>query len=269
MSQIKETFLGTGAPDATKYYHSCFVVHDSDTRLLVDAGGGNGILVQLEKAGMPLESIRHLFVTHKHIDHIFGVFWILRFLGAKIAKDRAEDLTLYASDKVIKVIRDISPLFLKEKVTSLFDEKILFHPIDDQKEFSIGTWRMQPINLRSEKEEQFGFRLRADDGTDITCLGDEPYKDALLEYCEHTGCLIHNAYCLERDSERFNPHGMHHSSVRDACEAAIATKAGSLILYHTEDVSTFGNRKQEYMNEAKIYFDGKTLVPDDLETVIF
>ncbi|MBP9752039.1 MAG: MBL fold metallo-hydrolase, partial [Candidatus Moranbacteria bacterium] len=120
MISKKITFLGTGAADATKYYHSCFYIQDENIGLLVDAGGGNGILSQLEKADIPLENIRHLFVTHKHIDHLFGVFWILRFLGAKIAKEKAEDLTIYAPQSVIKIIRDIAPIFLKDKVTKLF-----------------------------------------------------------------------------------------------------------------------------------------------------
>ena len=263
----KITFLGTGAADATKYYHSCFYIQDDATGLLVDAGGGNGILSQLEKADIPLESIRHLFVTHKHIDHLFGVFWILRFLGAKIAKEKAEDLTIYAPQSVIKIIRDIAPIFLKDKVTKLFDEKITFHAIDGKEEIAIGSWHINPFDLRSEKEEQYGFRLRFDNGENLVCLGDEPYKEGLLESCKDTSYLIHNAFCLERDSEQFKPHDMHHSSVKDACEAATVTNAKNLILIHTEDRMTFGTRKQDYTEEAGKYYEGTTIVPDDLETI--
>jgi ribonuclease Z len=261
------TFLGTGAADTTKYYHSCFFIQANDSGLLVDAGGGNGILSQLEKTGIPLESIKHLFVTHKHIDHLFGVFWVLRFLGAKIANEKADGLTIYASNNVIKVIRDISPLFLKEKVTFLFDRKIMFHPIDSEEEFTVGAWTIKPFNLRSEKEEQFGFRLQFGDETNLTCLGDESYKDGLLDYCKNTDYLIHNAFCLERDSERFKPHDMHHSSVKDACEAVVAANAKNLIMIHTEDKATFGSRKQVYTEEARIYYQGKVFVPDDLEVI--
>lgn len=267
MVSKKITFLGTGAADATKYYHSCFYIQDESVGLLVDAGGGNGILSQLEKADIPLENIRHLFVTHKHIDHLFGVFWILRFLGAKIAKEKAEDLAIYAPQSVIKIIRDIAPIFLKDKVTKLFDGKISFHPIDEENEIIIGSWTIKPFDLRSEKEEQYGFRLRFNDGKNIVCLGDEPYKESLLESCKDTDYLIHNAFCLERDSERFKPHDMHHSSVKDACEAASLTNAKNLILIHTEDKATFGTRKTDYTEEAATYYKGTVIVPDDLEVV--
>lgn len=261
------TFLGTGAADATKYYHSCFYIQDDTVGLLVDAGGGNGILSQLEKADIPLESLRHLFVTHKHIDHLFGVFWILRFLGAKIAKGKAEDLTIYASARVIGIIRDIAPIFLKDKVTKLFDEKITFHPINEGEQVTIGSWEIKPFNLHSEKEEQYGFRLQFEDGKSIVCLGNEPYKESLFELCKDADYLLHNAFCLERDGERFKPHDMHHSTVKDACEAAVATNAKSLILIHTEDKATFGNRKQTYVEEAETYYNGAVFVPDDLEVI--
>ena len=48
--------------------------------LLVDAGGGNGILQQLEKAGIRLGDIHDMFITHAHTDHILGAVWDLQHL---------------------------------------------------------------------------------------------------------------------------------------------------------------------------------------------
>lgn len=42
--------LGTGYATATHCYNTCFILKTPDTMLLVDAGGGNGILNQLEEA---------------------------------------------------------------------------------------------------------------------------------------------------------------------------------------------------------------------------
>lgn len=41
--------LGTGYATATHCYNTCFILKTPDTMLLVDAGGGNGILNQLEE----------------------------------------------------------------------------------------------------------------------------------------------------------------------------------------------------------------------------
>lgn len=40
------TMLGTGSAFVTRCYNTCFVIDDDGTRLLVDAGGGNGVLRQ-------------------------------------------------------------------------------------------------------------------------------------------------------------------------------------------------------------------------------
>lgn len=267
MASRNITFLGTGAADATKYYHSCFYVRDEKTGLLVDTGGGGGILAQLEKASIPLEDIRFLFITHKHMDHLLGVFWILRFLGSKISKGTAEGLTIFAPEKVIKAIRDVSPIFLKEKITGLYDEKIQFKSINDGKEFSLGEWTIKPFDLQSKKEEQFGFRLTFKDGVSVVCLGDEPYKDTLLEQCKGADYFIHDAFCLERDRERFSPHEIHHATVKGAAEAGERAGAKNLVLVHTEDKATFGIRKELYTKESKKYFNGAVFVPNDLEVL--
>lgn len=46
------TMLGTGNALVTRCYNTCFTLHSMGGALmLVDAGGGNGILTQLERAG--------------------------------------------------------------------------------------------------------------------------------------------------------------------------------------------------------------------------
>ena len=74
----KLTMLGTGNALVTKCYNTCFTIHTPQTMLLVDAGGGNGILAQLEKAEIKLGDVHHVFITHAHTDHIIGVLWVLR-----------------------------------------------------------------------------------------------------------------------------------------------------------------------------------------------
>lgn len=44
MNQI--IMLGTGNATVTQCYNTCFLLETSTTRLLVDAGGGNGVLRQ-------------------------------------------------------------------------------------------------------------------------------------------------------------------------------------------------------------------------------
>ena len=66
------TMLGTGNALATRCYNTCVTLHGEKGVLLVDAGGGNGILTQLEKAGIRREDISDLLVTHAHTYHLLG-----------------------------------------------------------------------------------------------------------------------------------------------------------------------------------------------------
>mgnify|MGYP000123117461 CR=1 FL=1 len=77
--------LGTGNAQATHCYNTCYAMQKGEEYFLVDAGGGNGILSQLDKAGIPLESIHNIFVTHAHNDHILGMVWMIRMLAPFIS----------------------------------------------------------------------------------------------------------------------------------------------------------------------------------------
>ena len=70
MKDTQIIMLGTGNAGVTRCYNTCFAILTTENVLLVDAGGGNGILVQLEKAAIAIERIHDMFVTHAHTDHI-------------------------------------------------------------------------------------------------------------------------------------------------------------------------------------------------------
>jgi ribonuclease BN (tRNA processing enzyme) len=49
--------LGTGIAMVTRCYNTCFAIKNDEEYFLVDAGGGNGIMGQLEKAGISYEKM--------------------------------------------------------------------------------------------------------------------------------------------------------------------------------------------------------------------
>ena len=59
---------------AIENYNTCFALeNNSGELLLVDTGGGNGIIKQLRKADIDINRIHNIFISHKHIDHLFGL----------------------------------------------------------------------------------------------------------------------------------------------------------------------------------------------------
>lgn len=109
----KITMLGTGNATVTHIYNTCFMLQTSTTLLLVDAGGGNGILTQLRKADIQIADIHHLFVTHSHTDHVLGVIWVIRMVAQ--CKGYEGKLHVYGNDKVMRVIRTIIDMILAKK----------------------------------------------------------------------------------------------------------------------------------------------------------
>lgn len=87
------TMLGTGNATVTRCYNTCFTIKTGKNILLVDAGGGNGILGQLEKAGIAISEIHDMFVTHAHTDHILGLSGLSVSLCRKCCPDNIRVLS--------------------------------------------------------------------------------------------------------------------------------------------------------------------------------
>lgn len=77
---MKLTMLGTGNALVTECYNTCFLIEDGGQLFMTDGGGGNAVLHQIRQAGYNWMDIRHIFVTHKHIDHLLGIIWIVRMI---------------------------------------------------------------------------------------------------------------------------------------------------------------------------------------------
>ena len=267
MKDRKITILGTGNAMVKNCYNTCFMVENGGEYLLVDAGGGNGILTQLDRAELKLKKVHQMYITHAHTDHILGGVWIVRQIAAWMKSGKFKgDFTVYGNEKVIRTLRTICDMTLWEKFTCFFDNRIFFRVMEDKETITLLGAEFQAFDIGSEKEKQFGFMMTFEDGTRLTCLGDEPYAACSCSYAEGCDYLMSEAFCLFADAERYNPYEKHHSTAKDAAVLAKELGAKNLILYHTED-DHMEQRKRLYTEEAERYFGGKIYVPEDLEVI--
>ncbi|RGX55386.1 MBL fold metallo-hydrolase [Anaerotruncus sp. AF02-27] len=259
--------LGTGNATVTKCYNTCFAIRGGAGTLLVDAGGGNGILVQLEKAGIGIGDIHDLIVTHKHSDHVVGVIWIVRLAATLMNKGKYEgDLRIYCHDGLIDPVVTLCQLTLDKKFLKHIGQHIHFIPVADGETREICGYETTFFDIHSTKEKQYGFSLLLSDGQKLCCLGDEPYNPACERYVLGADWLLCEAFCLYADRERFKPYEKHHSTVKEACELAGQMKIPNLVLWHTED-KNYDRRKELYTTEGQNYYQGNLFVPYDLETI--
>lgn len=265
------TMLGTGNATVSQIYNTCFVLQTPSTLMLVDAGGGNGILAQLKKVNVQISDIHHLFVTHAHTDHVLGVIWVIRMVAQ--CKGYEGLLHVYGNDKVMKVIKTIIDMILAKKQLTKVAERVVFHQLEDGDCFEVGEMKLECFDIQSTKEKQFGFRAELPSSSDesgkplvLACLGDEPYNEQNRRYIVGADWMMCEAFCLYADRDTFKPYEKCHSTALDAGKLAEKLGVKNLILYHTEE-KTLANRKENYTREAAENFKGRIFVPDDLEVI--
>lgn len=256
--------LGSGNATVTQCYNTCFLLDTPTTKLLVDAGGGNGVLGQLRKIGVAIADIHHLYVTHAHTDHVLGVIWVIRMVAQ--CKGYEGKLHVYSHDKVMKVVKTIIDMILAKKQLAKVAERVVFHELKDGDAFEVGDIHMQCFDIHSTKEKQFGFRAELPGGQVLACLGDEPYNALNRKYVEKVDWMMCEAFCLYADRDVFKPYEKCHSTALDAGKLAAELGVKNLVLYHTEE-KTLSTRKTTYTLEAAKNFKGRIVVPDDLEVI--
>lgn len=265
---MKLTMLGTGNALVTECYNTCFIFNDAGQLFLVDGGGGNGILHQLKYAGIDWKNIHEIFVTHRHYDHLTGILWLVRVICQFMCFGKYDgEVTIYAHDEVINLIRQISCGVLSKEEYRYLDYRLHLIEVFDGETRTINGRSVTFFDIHSSKAKQYGFRMSLNDDEYLACCGDEPFDDSESDYVRNCKWLMHEAFCLDSESHIFNPYERHHSTVKDACTLAEKMNVKNLILYHTED-RNIKNKRLLYTQEGSKYFSGTLYVPYDLDEIV-
>ena len=138
------TILGSGAAIPTSDRNpTAQLVEVRNQLLLLDCG--EGTQMQLRKLGVRIQKISHIFISHLHGDHYFGLIGLLNTLHLY---GRKHELHLYG----IQPLKDLIDLQLSLSRTIL-QYPLIFHAIDadestvilDHKHFTVTTI---PLNHR-------------------------------------------------------------------------------------------------------------------------
>jgi ribonuclease Z len=73
MPRPRVVFLGTGGALNPERYQAAVLVECGDTRVLLDTGGGLGLVRRLLAAEVDPAAVGHVFLSHRHLDHMGGL----------------------------------------------------------------------------------------------------------------------------------------------------------------------------------------------------
>lgn len=266
VSEKKEIiFLGTGSAFPARSYNACYAIRAGNLLWLTDGGGGNGIFPALADSEINPGELHHIFLSHSHTDHIFGIVWIVRkIVHLRMQGLYPDTLYIYANSEAENALREICRLTFLESYFRTFLQVAEFRPANHGDSYRIGDIQMEFFDVGSENVSQSGFRMHLPDGKTIVGLGDEALTRNNMSEASGADVLICGAFCRYADRDLYKPYEKHHWTVKDVAEIASEINVATLILIHSEDHTP--NKPDAYRAEAAEYFRGPVLIPHDGET---
>ncbi len=253
------TFLGTGDPlNGERAQSSLALPLAGDETMLIDASSGTVLLGRLETAGIPPESVRHLFLSHRHFDHVGGFAPLI----ASLAALPEASLLVHAAPDTLRALRDLLGLTLPG-AESWLGKRLGWRELVPGKPTEVGGAEVTPFSL-DHGLECVGFRVAQAGAVAVFSADTRPTRE-VVENAKGADLLVHDAYGPHNAAEQ--AHAMGHSTATEAGEAARAAGVRRLVLNHLRS-SRFVD-PEELAAEAEAAFGGPVRAAEDLDTVEF
>jgi ribonuclease Z len=253
------TLLGTGdALNGERAQSSLAVPLSCEETMLIDASSGTVLLARLEAAGIPLENVRHLFLSHRHFDHVGGFAPLL----ATLASLPQASLLVHAAPDTLRALRNLLDLTLPG-AEGWLGKRLGWRELSPGKPTSVGETEVTPFSL-DHSLECVGFRIAQADAVAVISVDTRPTRE-ITEYASGADLLVHDAYGPKDAAEQ--SHAMGHSTATEAGEAARAAGVRRLVLTHLRS-SRFVD-PEALVVEAEAAFGGPVSAAEDLDTIEF
>jgi ribonuclease Z len=252
-------FLGTGdSLNPERAQTSMAVQLPGGETMLIDASSGTVLLGRLAAAGIPLESVRHLFVSHRHFDHVGGGAPLLTALAAV----PESSLTVHAASETLRALRCFLDLTIPG-AEGWMGKRLGWNELFPGKPTEVGGTEITPFSM-NHGLECVGFRVARADSVAVFAVDTRPSQE-VVENARGADLLVHDTYGSRSATER--AHAMGHSTAIEAGEAASAAGVQHLILTHLRE-SRFVD-PDALVAEAEAAFGGTVDAANDLDTFDF
>jgi ribonuclease Z len=216
------------------------------------------LLGRLEAAGIRPESVRHLFVTHRHFDHVGGLAPLLIvFAGLPEAS-----LTVHATPATLRSLHELLALTIPG-VEGWLGNRLRWRELSPGKTVGAGDAAVTPFEV-DHGLECVGFRI-VRGGSAMTFAADTRPCPNVVRYAKGADLLVHEAYGPESGAQQAHRFG--HSTAAEAGRAAREAGVGRLVLTHLR--ASRHVSPEELAAEAAQAFGGPLTVARDLDAFDF
>ena len=253
------------------------VIVVNGTAYVVDCG--DGVARQLVLAGIPLASVRHVFLTHQHSDHNADYGNLLLLAWTAGLRTRVDAWGPPPLEQMTKHFMEMNSYDIATRIKD--EGRIPLQPLVHVHELRKGGVVLQDENVRVRATlvdhppvvPAFGYRFDAEDRS-IVISGDTRPSDNLIELAEGADILVHDAFyapAIDRlvagvpnapDLKRSIL--SHHTTAEDAGRVAHAAGVKTLVLSHLVPPEDPEVTEQMWIDAASANFRGRVVVGKDL-----
>jgi ribonuclease Z len=260
--------VGTGAAANAERCHTCIAVQgDPEHTLLLDTGSGVEVVRHLLRAGVDLTSIRDVFLSHRHSDHVGGLELLLLHCGlrAQAAGRPLGNLAVHGHPLVLEVARDLVTS-TGSVAPQMYGERLRWAPLaaGEPVELCWGA-RLYPFEVDHVPPAGscWGCVVEVEHHGRVSRLlysGDTRPTPELVAQARDVDVILHECGGLDSSAEAVYRVG--HSTAGDAGRLAAAAGAGRLVLVHLHR----DDYVAAYRAEAAQHFGGPVVVGADLDS---
>jgi len=271
--------LGTGGGPRPRKANSASaqVLVVNNIAYVIDCG--NGVARQLAFAGVPLSTLRHIFLTHHHSDHNADYGNLILLAWTAGLRTQVDTWGPPPLEKMTKLFFDMNAYDINLRITD--EGRVPLAPLVHVHELSQGGLVMQDENVKVTATlvhhppvvPAFGYRFDAADRS-IVISGDTAPSDNLIQLAQGADVLVHDALYVpgvERLVARVpNAPALkqsilsHHTSAEDAGRVAQAAGVKLLVLSHLVPPDDPAITEQMWIDAARVNFQGSVIVGKDL-----
>lgn len=268
-SDIEVTLLGTGTPRPD--------IQRFGPATLVEAGGryfvfdaGRGLTIRLQQAGIALQQIERVFLTHLHSDHVSGLsdLWLTGWIW-----QREHALELYGPVGVKRLAASLqrahaADIAYRVSDTGLDRRTAGLHATEARADGVL--YERDGVRVIAFKVDHgvvkpaYGYRLEYG-GRSVVISGDTTYSRTLVRHAQAADLLVHEIAAADEGLLQRNPRLQkvmaYHTRPEQMLQILNETKPRAAVLTH---VLLFGVDEAQLMHELRQADAGNLYLGEDL-----